>query len=117
MPQQYMIVSSFSAHSLCLNVEIKMTDTQQTCRVMALLDSRATGLDLEFVKYHGLITQPLPKPIPVYNIDRTPNKASAINSMVNLVLCYWNHVEHVIFAITSLGRQDMILWIHITPRA
>ncbi|KAG5721929.1 hypothetical protein E4T56_gene18425 [Termitomyces sp. T112] len=117
MPQQYMMASSPSANSLCLDVEIETTDTQQACRVTALLDSGATGLflDLEFVKSHSLTTQPLPKPIPVYNIDRTPNKASAISSMVNLVLCYWNHAEHTIFAITSLGRQNMILgftWLH-----
>ncbi|KAG5335201.1 hypothetical protein C0989_001873 [Termitomyces sp. Mn162] len=46
--------------------------------------------------------QPLPKPILVYNINRTPNEAGAISSMVDLVLCYWNHMEHTIFAITSL---------------
>ncbi|KNZ72574.1 hypothetical protein J132_02575 [Termitomyces sp. J132] len=110
MPQQYMMASGLSANSLCFDVEIKMTDTQQTCGVMALLDSRVTGLflDLEF-KRHGLTMQPLTKPIPVYNIDGMPNKAGAINSMVDLVLCYQNQVECTIFAITSLGRQDMIL--------
>ncbi|KAG5731808.1 hypothetical protein E4T56_gene1532 [Termitomyces sp. T112] len=84
----------------------------QTCGVMALLDSGATGLflDLKFVKCHGLTTQPLPKPILVYNIDGTPNKAGAINSVVDLVLHYWNHTKHAVFAITSLGRQDMILY-------
>ncbi|KAG5334679.1 hypothetical protein C0989_003098 [Termitomyces sp. Mn162] len=53
---------------------------------MALLDSRAMGLflDLEFIKHHGLTMQPLSKAIPVYNIDRTPNKVGAINSMVAL---------------------------------
>ncbi|KAG5729073.1 hypothetical protein E4T56_gene3112 [Termitomyces sp. T112] len=105
------------ANSLHINVEIEMMDTQQTHRVMALLDSRAMGLflDSEFVKHHGLTMQPLPKPIPIYNINRTPNKAGTINSVVDLVLCYQNHVEHAVFAITSLGRQDMILgftWLH-----
>ncbi|KAG5722174.1 hypothetical protein E4T56_gene6842 [Termitomyces sp. T112] len=59
--------------------------------------------------------QPLPKPIPVYNIDRMPNKAGTINSMVDLVLRYQNHVEHTMFAVTSLGSQNMILsfmWLH-----
>ncbi|KNZ80734.1 hypothetical protein J132_04710 [Termitomyces sp. J132] len=66
-------------------------------------------LDLESVKHHGLTTQPLPKPIPVYNIDRMPNKAGIISSMVDLVLQYQNHAERAVFAVTSLGRQDMIL--------
>ncbi|KAG5717602.1 hypothetical protein E4T56_gene5438 [Termitomyces sp. T112] len=71
---------------------------------MALLDSRAMGLflDSEFVKYYGLTTQLLPKPIPVYNINRMPNEAGTINSMVNLVLHYWNYVECAMFAITSM---------------
>ncbi|KNZ76091.1 hypothetical protein J132_00245 [Termitomyces sp. J132] len=63
--------------------------------------------------------QPLLKPIPIYNIDRMPNEASTINSVVDLVLHYWNHVQCAIFAVTSLGRQDMILgftwlWKHNT---
>ncbi|KNZ81972.1 hypothetical protein J132_09293 [Termitomyces sp. J132] len=53
--------------------------------------------------------QPLPKSIPVYSIDGMPIKAGAINFMVDLVLCYWNHAECAVFAVTSLGRQDMIL--------
>ncbi|KNZ79116.1 hypothetical protein J132_01164 [Termitomyces sp. J132] len=72
-------------------------------------------LDSEFVKCYGLTTQPLPKLIPVYNINRMINKAGAINSVVDLVLHYWNHAEHAIFTVTSLGRQDMILgfmWLH-----
>ncbi|KNZ74466.1 hypothetical protein J132_06845 [Termitomyces sp. J132] len=82
MPQQYMMASGLSAHSLHLNVEIKMTDTQQNHGVAAFLDSGAMGLflDLEFVRCHGLTMQPLPKPIPIYNIDGTPNEASAISS-------------------------------------
>ncbi|KNZ80837.1 hypothetical protein J132_04229 [Termitomyces sp. J132] len=35
--------------------------------------------------------------------------AGAISSVVDLVLCYQSHVEHAVFAITSLGKQDMIL--------
>ncbi|KAG5722771.1 hypothetical protein E4T56_gene7967 [Termitomyces sp. T112] len=85
-------------------MEIENTDIQQTCRVMALLDSRAMELflNLEFVKCHGLTAQPLPKPILVYNINGTPNKAGTINSVVDLVLCYQNHVECTVFAVTSL---------------
>ncbi|KAG5732575.1 hypothetical protein E4T56_gene16847 [Termitomyces sp. T112] len=45
----------------------------------------------------------------VFNIDRMPNKAGAISSVVDLILCYQNHAEHTVFAITSLGKQDIIL--------
>ncbi|KAG5718734.1 hypothetical protein E4T56_gene2735 [Termitomyces sp. T112] len=105
------MASGLSTNSLHLDMEIETTDTQQTHRVIALLNSRATGLflDLEFIKHYGLTTQPLPKPIPVYNIDRTPNKAGTINSVINLVLYHWNHAEHAMFVVTSLDRQNMIL--------
>ncbi|KNZ81805.1 hypothetical protein J132_10083 [Termitomyces sp. J132] len=111
MLQQYVMASALFANSLHLNVEIETTDTQQTHKVMALLDSRAMGLflNLEFIKCHSLTMQPLSKPIPVYNIDGIPNKAGAINFVVDLVLCYQNYMEHAVFAVTSLERQDMIL--------
>ncbi|KNZ71501.1 hypothetical protein J132_09536 [Termitomyces sp. J132] len=106
MPCQYMMASSLFANSLCLDVEIETTDTQQAHGVMALLYSGAMGLflDLEFVKCHSLTMEPFPKTIPVYNIDRTLNKAGAICSVVDLVFCYWNHMEHTIFSVTSLGK-------------
>ncbi|KNZ77056.1 hypothetical protein J132_07450 [Termitomyces sp. J132] len=111
MPQQYMVASSLSTNSLHLDMEIETMDTQQACRVTALLDSRVTELflDLEFVKCHGLIMQPLSKHILVFNLNGMPNKAGTISSMVNFILCYQNHMEHVVFAITSLGKQDIIL--------
>ncbi|KAG5719715.1 hypothetical protein E4T56_gene18502 [Termitomyces sp. T112] len=110
-PPKYMMASGPSANSLHLDVEIKTMDTQHAHRVTALLNSGVTGLflDSEFVKCHGLTMQPLPKSILVYNIDKTPNEAGNINSMVILVLHYWNHMERTVFAITSLGMQDMIL--------
>ncbi|KAG5732291.1 hypothetical protein E4T56_gene11371 [Termitomyces sp. T112] len=98
MPQQYVMASAPSTNSLHLDVEIEMMNTQQTHGVTALLDSGVTGLflDLEFVKHYSLTMQPLPKPIPVYNINGMPNKAGTINSIVDLVLHYWNHAEHAL---------------------
>ncbi|KNZ77808.1 hypothetical protein J132_03805 [Termitomyces sp. J132] len=37
------------------------------------------------------------------------NEAGSICSMVDLVLHYQNHSEQATFAVTSLGKQDMIL--------
>ena len=87
------------------------TDTQQTWSVVALLDSGATGLflDTNYVKQHQLTTRPLSHPIPVYNIDGMLNEAGSIRSVVDLVLRYQTHSERAVFAVTSLGRQDIIL--------
>ncbi|KAG6899898.1 hypothetical protein C0993_005584 [Termitomyces sp. T159_Od127] len=43
--------------------------------------------------------QPLSKPIPVFNINGTSNEASAISSIVDLVLQYQTHTKHTVFAL------------------
>ena len=84
---------------------------KRICHVSALLDSGATGLfiDATYVEQHRLTTRPLTHPIPVYNIDGTCNEAGSIHSVVDLVLRYRTHAERAIFAVMSLGKQDMIL--------
>ena len=46
----------------------------------ALIDSGAGGtfLDETFARKHNIALTPLPKPIPVYNVDGTRNKQGAI---------------------------------------
>jgi hypothetical protein len=77
----------------------------------ALLDSGATGLfmNLEFVKRKQLTTKPLSRPIPVYNVDRSLNEAGSISEVVKVVLQYRDHSERATFAVTSLGKHDVIL--------
>ena len=111
LPRRYVVASTPLANSLRLKVEVETTDTQQIQSVVALLDSGATGLfvDADYVARHQLTTRPLLSPIPVYNIDGTPNEAGSICAVVDLVLRYWAHAERATFAVTSLGKQDMIL--------
>ena len=80
-------------------------------QVQALLDSRATGLfiDTAFVKQHQLTTQLLTQSISVYNIDGTLNEASSIWCVTECILCYCSYAEWAVFAVTSLGKQDVIL--------
>ncbi|KNZ78655.1 hypothetical protein J132_10760, partial [Termitomyces sp. J132] len=62
-----------------------------------------------------LTTHPLSHPIPVYNVDGTLNEGGSICFIVDLVLHYQDHSEQAAFAVTSLGKQDMILeftWLH-----
>ncbi|KNZ77751.1 hypothetical protein J132_03991, partial [Termitomyces sp. J132] len=56
-----------------------------------------------------LTTCPLSCPIPVYNVDSMLNEAGSIHSVMDLVLHYKNHFKGATFAITNLGKQDMIL--------
>ena len=66
-------------------------------------------MDIAFVERHQLTTQPLTLSIPVYNINGTLNEAGSIWCVTECILCYCNHAEWAVFAITSLGKQDIIL--------
>jgi hypothetical protein len=92
-------------------VELQSTDTGEVKSVRALLDSGATGMfiDREYVKANHLNTQSLSRPIPVRNVDGTPNEAGSVTEMVELVLKYKNHSEKAFFAVTGLGWQNVIM--------
>ena len=51
----------------------------------------------------------LSKPIPVYNVDGTPNEAGSINEVVDVIMTYNGHSERIMLAVTRLGKQSMIL--------
>jgi hypothetical protein len=58
---------------------------------------------------NNVTTRVLTRPIPVYNVDGTPNEGSAIRKIADVILRYNGHVERTQFAITQLGKQSMIL--------
>ena len=76
--------------SLRLKVEIETTDTVERKSVTALLDSGSTGkcIDRDYAKSCWFNLVKLAQPIPVYNVDRTPNKAGLITEVVSLILHY-----------------------------
>ncbi|GLB40101.1 hypothetical protein LshimejAT787_0706110 [Lyophyllum shimeji] len=96
---------------LAPSVEVETTDTQEILGLKALLDSGTSGLFLHirFVREHGLTIRTLSQPISINNVDGTANAAGAITEVVDLVLRYNGHSEHVVFVVTDLGEQDMIL--------
>jgi len=97
--------------SIVLPIEISTTDTSEVHSVKALLDSRAMGsfIDKDFVHMKGITTRSISRPIPVYNVDGSPNKAGQICKVVDVVLHYKTHSERTLLAVSSLGRQSMIL--------
>ena len=100
-----------SPTSLKLKVDIQTTDTGESHNLMALLDSGATGLfiNTDFIHENRLTTRKLACPIPVFNVDGTANEAGSITDIVDVVLRYNDHSERAPFAVTSLGKQKMIL--------
>jgi hypothetical protein len=76
-----------------------------THSVAALLDSGATDMfiDWEFVLQNNLETRPIPKPMPVYNVDGTPDWNGSIYEEYEAILEIGDHSERVSLAVTSLG--------------
>jgi len=75
------------------------------------LDSGATGnfIDKDFVHIKGISTRNTSRPIPVFNVDGSSNKAGQISEVVDAVLRYKTHSERTLLAISNLGKQSMIL--------
>jgi len=97
--------------SIILPIEVSTTDTSEVHSVKALLDSRATGnfIDQDFVRMKGINTRSISRPIPVYNVDGSPNEAGQISEVVDVVLHYKTYSERMLLAVSSLRRQSMIL--------
>ena len=92
-----MVATTPFANSLKIKVEIVTADTQEAKSLNALLDCRANRLfiDRDYVQENWLTAQALTHAIPVYNVDGTPNEAGSIREVVDVVLCYRDHSEHV----------------------
>jgi hypothetical protein len=97
--------------SLAVDVEIESTDTAVKRRTQALIACGATGcfIDIEWAKLNNVPTHPLIKPIPVYNVDGSTNKAGTITDIADVILRYENHSERTQLAVTRLGKQSLIM--------
>jgi hypothetical protein len=87
------------------------------CNTNTHLDCRATSLfvDVEYVHSNNISTHRLTTPIPVFNVDGTTNEAGTITEIADVILHYKGHAEQTQLAVTSLGKQTMILsftWPH-----
>ena len=111
LPRRYVLASTSGPKSLNIKVELQTTDTAELSSSSALIDSGATGrfISKQFVKANRITTRTLSHPIPVYNVDGTLNENGAITEVANLILRYKGHTERANFAVTSLGRQNVIL--------
>jgi hypothetical protein len=111
LPRKYVVASTPSANSLDIVVEIETTDTSVKRCTKSLVNCGATGLfmDTEWAHANNVTTRALTRPIPVYNVDGTPNEGGAIREIADVILRYNGHAERTQFAITQLGKQSMIL--------
>ena len=105
--------NTLDAHrtSIILPIEIGTTDTSEVHSVEVLLDSGATGnfIDRDFIRTKGISTQNISRPIPVFNVDGSPNEAGQISEVVDMVLRYKTHSKRILLAVSNLRKQSMIL--------
>src|SRR5258708_17830318 len=62
-----------------------------------------------FAQKHKLETRPLPNPVPVHNVDGTPNENRSIMEEVEVTLQYCQHTEKACLAVTNLRQQTIII--------
>src|SRR5260221_4275066 len=62
-----------------------------------------------FAQKHKLETRLLPNPVPVHNVDGTPNENGSIMEEVEVILWYGQHMEKVHLAVANLGQQTVII--------
>ena len=89
LPAKLVIASTENEpKSLKLKVSIETTDTAEVKSVNSLVDSGATGnfIDRDYVRTHRLTTRKLSRPVPVFNVDGTPNEAGSITEVADLHL-------------------------------
>jgi hypothetical protein len=79
--------------------------------VKALVDCRVAGdfINSEYVISGNLPVQRLLQPIPVLSVDSSPNQAGGITGIVDMVVDYKGHAEHIQLAVTRLEKQHVIL--------
>jgi len=92
-------------------MEIRTTYISKLHSVKALLDSRATGsfINRDFIHSKGINTLTLLCNIPVFNVDSFPNEAGQISEVVDILLHYKTHSKRILSAVSSLGKQSLIL--------
>src|SRR6202453_4313434 len=103
--------SSNKGNSVLINIGLKTLDTHNSINTDSLLDCGASGLfiDKQFVKLNKIMTQKLPRPIPIYNIDGTLNEGGTIKEAVDPVVSHGNHKERATFWVCGLGADRVIL--------
>src|SRR6266702_1322108 len=103
-----LVICSLEAGPKCimLPIHLKTTDTMEESSTEAMVDTGTTRdfIDQDFVTHAKLLTCKLSQPIPVYNVDGTPNKAGSIHEVVDVIMTYNQHSKCILLTITQLGK-------------
>src|SRR6266404_2940805 len=105
------VLSKNSPCSLNIQVELTSLTLLTSISTSVLLDSRATGMFINwsFMQKHQLETTPLPQPILMHNVDGSPNENGSVMEEVHITLCFRCHSERTHLAVANLGQQMVII--------
>ena len=93
LPHQFVVALTPSTNSLDITIEVETTDTNVKCATKALVDCGATGLFMDTQWAQDISTRSLTHPIPVYNVDGSPNETGPITEVADVILRYADHAE------------------------
>ncbi len=80
---------------IMLPIHLKTTDMMEEASSEAMIDTGATSdfIDQDFIRNAKLPTRKLSQPMPVYNVNGTPNKAGSIHEVMDMIMTYSGHSE------------------------
>ncbi|KAF8824205.1 hypothetical protein HHX47_DHR8000208 [Lentinula edodes] len=101
-------LNSTSPH---FQIHARLRGRNHSITTAAMVDCGATALFLnqDFATRNCIRCAPLHKPIDVFNIDGTPNRAGRITHFAHLALTVDSQERWMDFLITNLGGEDIIL--------
>jgi len=84
----FLIHSATLCRGTDIPLQLNTIDSNAPMSIKALIDSGAMGLfiDIDYMQSKNLKTQHLPRAIPVYNVDRTPNEVGHITEVIELIV-------------------------------
>jgi len=107
----FLICSATLSRGTNIPLQLNTIDSNAPMSIKALIDSGAMGLfiGINYMWSKNLKTQCLPRVIPVYNVDRTPNKVGHITEVIDLIVQYKVHLEWATFHVMGIGHTTIIL--------
>ena len=99
------------AKSRSLYAPITVHGLKEDVTILALIDSGAmeTYIHPRKVIQLRLIPKKLARPIPVFNVDDTPNKKGSIKCTVKIPYSFGGEKHEVTAYVADIGSQDIIL--------
>src|SRR5882724_2744795 len=84
----FLICSATLHGGIDIPLQLNTIDSNTPMSIKALIDSGAMGLfiEIDYMQSKNLKTWHLPRVIPVYNVDGTPNEVGHITEVIDLIV-------------------------------